>query len=283
MPTNTPVPPTNTAVPPNDLIFASNFDAGNLNEWAQQVTDNGNLQVTSGAALVGSAGLQVTIDDNNALYVGDTSPSNERAYRMRFYFDPNSISMSNGNQHFIAVGYAPNGAAVNYVELRFNSGQYRLRAAQVVDRSVWHNTSWFPISDEPHSLELNIVSSTSIGAKNGLLEFWIDDGLVAQITGLDTDTRSIETMRLGPVSGVDSGTRGTYFFDNFESRRTTFIGSPNLLIIASLDQPTEDQSIGVGEDIEMHVPDENEVVEGDGQALPPENGLYLPLIGNQHP
>ena len=30
--------------------------------------------------------------------------------------------------------------------------------------------------------------------------------------------------RLGAVSGVDNGTRGTYFFDAFKSRRSTFIG-----------------------------------------------------------
>ena len=30
--------------------------------------------------------------------------------------------------------------------------------------------------------------------------------------------------RLGPSSGIDSGTRGTYFIDTFESRRSTYIG-----------------------------------------------------------
>jgi hypothetical protein len=29
---------------------------------------------------------------------------------------------------------------------------------------------------------------------------------------------------LGAISGLDSGTRGTYYFDAFESRRQTYIG-----------------------------------------------------------
>jgi len=36
--------------------------------------------------------------------------------------------------------------------------------------------------------------------------------------------RLILGVCLGAVSGVDNGTRGTYFFDAFKSRRSTFIG-----------------------------------------------------------
>jgi hypothetical protein len=35
---------------------------------------------------------------------------------------------------------------------------------------------------------------------------------------------AIDQARLGAASGVDTGTRGTYFFDAFESRRSTYIG-----------------------------------------------------------
>ena len=38
------------------------------------------------------------------------------------------------------------------------------------------------------------------------------------------DTHRIETIRLGALAGVDSGTRGTYYFDTFESRRVNYIG-----------------------------------------------------------
>jgi hypothetical protein len=54
--------------------------------------------------------------------------------------------------------------------------------------------------------------------------FWIDGVQQADLTGVDNDTRRIDQSRLGAVSGVDNGTRGTYFFDAFESRRSTYIG-----------------------------------------------------------
>ena len=36
----------------------------------------------------------------------DDSPLAERRYRARFYFDSNSITMNNGNNHYILYGYS---------------------------------------------------------------------------------------------------------------------------------------------------------------------------------
>jgi hypothetical protein len=67
-------------------------------------------------------------------------------------------------------------------------------------------------------------ASTAAGANNGGLTFWIDGVQQANLTGVDNDTRRIDRVRLGAVSGLDSGTLGTDYFDVFESRRQTYIG-----------------------------------------------------------
>jgi len=41
---------------------------------------------------------------------------------------------------------------------------------------------------------------------------------------VDNDTRRIDRARLGALTGIDTGTRGTYFFDAFESRQQNYIG-----------------------------------------------------------
>jgi hypothetical protein len=41
---------------------------------------------------------------------------------------------------------------------------------------------------------------------------------------MDNDTRRIDRVRLGALTGIDTGTRGTYYFDAFESRRQNYIG-----------------------------------------------------------
>ncbi|MGQ0600334.1 MAG: LamG-like jellyroll fold domain-containing protein [Anaerolineales bacterium] len=241
-PSDTPAPPltptaTNTALPtdtatsaptltPNpDVIFADGFEAGNLLAWTTAVTDSGDLSVTS-AALVGNRGLQALIDSNGAIYVTDESPSAESRYRARFYFDPNTITMANGKAHVLFYGYtgADFSTPVVQVEFRFSSGAYQLRSGARNDLNDWSSSGWNTISDSPHWIEFDWGASTAAGASNGGLTLWIDGTQRANLTTVDNDTRRIERVRLGAVAGLDNGTRGTYFFDGFESRRTTFIG-----------------------------------------------------------
>jgi hypothetical protein len=40
---------------------------------------------------------------------------------------------------------------------------------------------------------------------------------------IEGQTPRIDRDRLGALTGIDTGTRGTYFFDAFEARRQTFI------------------------------------------------------------
>jgi hypothetical protein len=41
---------------------------------------------------------------------------------------------------------------------------------------------------------------------------------------LDNDLRKLDTIRLGPSAGIDTGTRGIYYMDAFDSRRSSYIG-----------------------------------------------------------
>jgi hypothetical protein len=83
------------------------------------VTDAGDLSASTAAALVGSYGLQARIDDNNSIYVRDDTPALETQYRASFRFDPNSITMSSGNAHYIFYGYSGTSTVVLRIEFRF--------------------------------------------------------------------------------------------------------------------------------------------------------------------
>jgi hypothetical protein len=174
--------------------------------------------------LIANYGLQALINDNNAIFVTDNSPTNESRYRVRFYFDPNTITMAKNDAHFIFHGLNATGMVVLQVELRKNGNNYQISASLVNDSTSFANSGWFNISDAPHSIELDWQASTAVGANNGRLTLWIDGVQQANVTGVDNDTRRIESVRLGAVSGIDTGTRGTEYFDAFESRRQTYIG-----------------------------------------------------------
>ena len=216
--------PTLTPTAVSDLIFADGFEGGNLLAWSSSVTGGGDLSVNTGAALGGVYGLRALINDNSAIYVVDDTPAAETRYRARFYFDPNSISMSNGNAHYIFYGYSGTSVVATRIEFRRSSGVYQVRAQIRNNGSTFLTTGYVTISDAPHFLEIDWRASTAPGASNGGLTFWVDGVQAGSITGVDNDTRRIDAVWLGAVGGIDSGTRGTEFFDSFESRRLNFIG-----------------------------------------------------------
>ncbi|MBK9711674.1 MAG: hypothetical protein IPO81_10165 [Kouleothrix sp.] len=168
--------------------------------------------------------MQALIDDNRALYAADSSPNLEPRYRARFSFDPNSIAMSNNDAHYIFYGYSGASTVVLRIELRRSNGAYQIRAALLNDASSWTTSGWFAISDAPHPIEIDWRAATAGGANNGGLTLWVDGAQKADLTGVDNDTRRIDLIQLGPVSGMDNSTRGTEYFDAFESRRQTYIG-----------------------------------------------------------
>lgn len=239
-PTNTPTPgatftPTSTPTPSNtptatntpsvsDLIFADSFESGNLSAWTSNSTGGGDLNVNAAAALVGGQGMQAVINDNTALYVTDDTPSAEPRYRVRFYFDPNSVVMGNKDAHFIFRAFAGTSTVVLQMEFRFSSGAYQIRARALNDSGTWISSNWFTISDASHFIEFDWRAATSAGANNGSLTLWIDGTQQTNLTGMDNDTQRIDSARLGAVTGIDTSTRGNTYFDAFESRRQSYIG-----------------------------------------------------------
>ena len=155
------------------------------------------------------------IDDNNAIYVTDDTPNAETRYRARYYFDPNAITMINNDAHYILYGYTGTSTVVLRIEFRFKGG-YQIRAALRNDSNSWRSSNWFTINDAVHFIEIDWRAATSSGANNGSLTFWIDGVQRANLTGVDNDARRIDRVQLGALAGVDSGTRGTYYFDAFE-------------------------------------------------------------------
>jgi len=213
-----------------EKIFEDGFESGDLSKWSQSVIDRGNLSVSASAALVGSFGKQAVIDDNKAIYVTDESPAAEKRYRARFYFDPNSIAMASGNAHNLFIGYMGTGTSVFSIEIRYTSSiGYQMRAGILNDGGAWNYTGWFTISDQPHYIEIDWQASSTAGANNGSLSFWIDGVQKIGLSALDNDTRLVDRVRLGAVTGLDTGTRGTYYFDAYRSMRASYIGAEGVL------------------------------------------------------
>jgi len=225
-PTPTPTqPPTPTPspTPSPDLIFADGFESGTLSAWSSSTTDSGDLSASAAEALVGTQGMQALIDDTTSIFVTDNSPNAEAVYNAQFYFDPNSITMANGDNHFILYGYSGTKAVLR-VQFKFSNGVYQVRAGLQNNGAAWTDTSYATISNAPHAIEVDWQAASGPGTNNGGLTFWIDGVQVSGVSGIANDTLKIDSVRLGAVNAVDAGTSGIEFFDAFESRRQTHIG-----------------------------------------------------------
>ncbi|MCB0125551.1 MAG: S8 family serine peptidase, partial [Caldilineaceae bacterium] len=107
----------------NDLIFEDGFESGNFGRWTSTSTlDGGDLSVNAAAALAGTRGMSILIDDTRALYVTDDSPNAESRYRARFWFDPNSLVLANNQAHYLFYGYQGTSTVITRLELRINNG-----------------------------------------------------------------------------------------------------------------------------------------------------------------
>ena len=195
--------------------------------------------MSPGAALGGAFGLQAEIDDNHSLYVVDTTPANESAYAARFYFDPNSIAMASGNAHLLFKALDAASRSVHQIELRSYQGDYQIRTQALSDSGSATSTSWFRLHDDVHAIETIWRASSADGASDGSLTLRLDGELAASLAGLDNDTLRVESVRLGAVAGIDSGTRGSYFFDAFGSTAGAAIG-PDPGITLPMPPPTPD-------------------------------------------
>jgi RHS repeat-associated protein len=206
-----------------DMIFKDGFESGDFSTWTSSTTDGGDLSVTTSAALKGTKGMQVVVDDANLIYATDDTPTAEPRYRARFYFDPNSITFASLGFAMVA-GYSGT-TPVLRLDLFYSSGSYKVRARILKDDGNWLYGSYINISDAPHYLELDWKAATAPGANNGSVSFWVDGVSVPGVTGVDNDTHRIDRVRLGEPEGGGAGIAGTIYIDAFESRKGTYIGA----------------------------------------------------------
>jgi len=249
--TNTPLP-TNTYTPPptatpttvNDLIFEDGFESGDFSAWWLATSDP-DLQVSSQAAFAGSYGTQLTLDGPAWLKIKDDSPNSEPRYRVRFYFDPNSLQINQGNSFEIMYAVNQSGSRIISIYLGNNASGYFIKTGVWNDAldATWGNE--ISISDNWHPIEIDWSAASSAGANDGYLKLWVDEVLSDTLGSVDNDTHRIKNVAIGATNSVDAGTVGTFYLDAFESRRISYIGpistgaTPTPTTVPSTATPTD--------------------------------------------
>jgi len=226
--------PANTAfrgvamAPGNDLIFADGFESNDLSAWSAASTAGGTLVPDAAAAMGGSPiGLAGTITDTVSRFVEDDTPNDEGRYRARFWFDPRDFDPGMAEAHFrvrIFLGLEENPVRrLVAIVLKRQGAQYSVMGRARLDDNSQADTGFFPISDQPHAIEIDWQRASAPGVPDGSLRLWIDGVPTASLAGLQDAASAVDFARLGALS-LKTGVAGSLSWDEFASRRETYIG-----------------------------------------------------------
>jgi hypothetical protein len=210
-----------------DIIFEDGFESGDLTRWSAAATNGVDLNVGGSGAMAGTlGGLQAFVNDTNALFVQDDTPTAENRYRARFYFDPNGFDPGESQSHFrtrILIAFDDSGLRVITLVLKRQAGAYSVQGRVRLNDGSRADTGFFPIADGPHFFEVDWIRSAGPGIANGLFTLRIDNVAVSTLLDLDNDSIPVDFVRMGALS-IKTGAGGTLFYDQFESRRQRLIG-----------------------------------------------------------
>lgn len=222
-------------------IFQDGFETGDFSSWSSY-TSHADLTVHADAAMVGSYGMKVVVDDTDQKIVNDSTPSANKRYRMRFYFDPNSITMTDGDDFAIAQAFDSSWNTSYIFKMRRQSGAYVIYAVDRTD-DAWSGYVEYTISDAPHYIEIDWKASSGPGNNDGFLRLYVDGTLQSSANNIDTDTEQVDIFILGMVGERDAGTSGTLYFDEFDSNDDgTEIGTANTAPSVALNSPADSGS-----------------------------------------
>ena len=183
-------------------------ESNDLSEYDSTQTDFGDLSTSASAALASTGyGLDIFINDTNAIYgqVNQTDPGAD--FRYRFHIDPNSITMASGDEFEVnKVTITGSPWTVYQTYLTYNGADYRLRFRSVEDDGT-ATSSYTTITDAEHYVEVYIEQASSSVAGDGQHRFWVDGGLEATHSSLDNydNIENMATVRFGAPGELDAG------------------------------------------------------------------------------
>jgi hypothetical protein len=199
-----------------DAIFADGFESGNTNAWSSRSTNSTTrLNVTAGAAMAGSFGLQAQGNNNNYVQYDGPTPS-AVTYDARFYFRPNASTV---NQAIFV------GAGNNYLTQLLFRVNYRRQAGQPqvqVQVGLLGNTSnWINVNaNATNTIEVVYQAANSGGPNPGTLRMYVN-GVATQSNLTITSNNGVASVRLGSSPLTISGDTSLLYFDGFTAKRST--------------------------------------------------------------
>jgi RHS repeat-associated protein len=212
----------NTTIGILDTISNNDFETG-LGDMISSSPSDPNLATSPDSAYWGYSGLELTIANNSNLFVQDDAPDGEKYYRARFYMNVDGLSLATNDQFNYFNALSSTNSAFKVQMQKITTGK-QIRLEINIDGGGTIATSWYDLTSGWHAIEVQFQAAGTEGANDGTASLYLDGVLKQTLTGIDNDTLSVDSVRMGAVYGIDTGTRGTIYFDDFDSRHFSAIG-----------------------------------------------------------
>jgi RHS repeat-associated protein len=221
-----------------DSIFQDDLESGDLSAWSTAQPGSGNPSASDSLSYLGTYGLQAVIAPTatNAIYVKDELPDNDTQYRARFYINPLGVTIGASDVLDILNGYNVTTAVFKVQLQEPSSGSYQVRAGLLDNGTSWSYTGWYPLPAGWSGVEISYQAL----ANDGEMSLWLDGIAKGSLTQIDNSSRTVTEVLLGVQGTVSATQSSTLYFDNFESRRYSYIGllpPPDLPVSTPSAQP----------------------------------------------
>lgn len=212
-------------------LFNIDHEEGNTSDYTATQTGGGDLAVEAAAALgVSNFGLRVLLNDFDILWGRkDITPNAMGNLRVRFYFDPNAVTIAEGSILQTMQATSMTGHSIARVDVYYSAATgYQIRGVYWDNDGNLRVTQYGSITDAQHWIEFLLVR----GVTTGTITLWIDDSLVGSAPANNNTVRfaTFESLWVGALD-FSAGTSGTYYIDEIKANDTgTYIGPIHLPI-----------------------------------------------------
>jgi len=220
----------------NDRVFSDGFETGGTTNWDNEVDDGGNFNIVSSQKRSGNYSAQITLGSNPAyvekrirIGAGEFTTYHDVfaipvRLRVRFYLNPNNISMASGDFFTILSDATVEEFPFYFVQMGYNGTNYQVRAGLEHDYtgsqpdgcSTGQNdecTGWVNIDNNKFNLvevEWGIINT------NGYVRIWVNGAFGSEDNLIDAGNNGIDMILFGYIAGRDAGTSGSIFLDDLK-------------------------------------------------------------------
>lgn len=220
-------------------------DATNLNAWSSKVQSGGTVAVSAPGYNSTACKMDAALTVNNAFdqaTVVDSSPQNETSYRARFYFnadDITSIGAFDGALIFTAnaaASFPATNPTQQILKLSLQGGGASGRQLGIIAACNNSGGNTCSVVAPLPATGTSVIEVQILMGANGVgaVNYWINNNVSGTPTGTVTITGGnagwvgVKEARMG-LAGPTLGIRTSHLnqpahFDEFDSRRQTFIG-----------------------------------------------------------